>query len=58
MEFGRQLELPDRVAFGSELMAEILAAEGSIRPFNQIRYMYISVYIQSEVMVHVHVIFF
>ena len=41
VEFGCQLELPDNAAFGSEHMAEILAAEGSVRPFNQMRYMFI-----------------
>ena len=38
MEFGYMLELPRSVAFAGECMAELLAAEGTVRSFRQIRY--------------------
>ena len=38
LDFGRQLELPDKVSFGSECMAQILGTESFVRPFHQIRY--------------------
>jgi hypothetical protein len=37
MEFGYMLELPRSVAFAGECMAELLAAEGTVRSFRQIR---------------------
>ena len=37
VEFSRMLQLPDSVAFNSDHMADILTAEGAVRPFKQIR---------------------
>ena len=37
VEFGRMLQLPDDVSFNSEHMADILTAEGIVRPFGQMK---------------------
>ena len=37
VEFCRLLQLPDSESFNSEHMADILTAEGTVRPFNQVK---------------------
>lgn len=37
VEFGRMLQLPDSVSFSSEDMADILTADGVVRPFNHMK---------------------
>lgn len=37
VEFGRMLQLPDSVSFSSEHMADVLTADGVVRPFNQMK---------------------
>ena len=41
LELGGLLELPYNVSFNGDRFAEILAVEGCLRPFNQLRYMYV-----------------
>ena len=38
MELGRLLELPYSSSFNGSCITEILASEGCVRPFNQLRY--------------------